>query len=159
VGGLTTYEALPAGSIRGIERACGVTDESICSLRIAVKLIIYVAQGVTLKICLGSSAHLGPPPAHAYQQKAPVLKKLRWLVLKSVSDELQKPAKNKQASGNHPERMIEDGNHAKHQRDHNQRNAKAMAEPVDGMRMAARVLRDPLFAGASAWHARIINDA
>jgi hypothetical protein len=118
---------------------------------------MYVAQGVTLRICLGSSAHLGPPPTHAYQEKAPVLKKLRRFVLKGVSDELQKPTKDKQAGGNHPERMIEDCSHCQRQRDHNQWNAKAMAEPVDWMGMAACVLCDPLFAGASAWHVRIIN--
>jgi len=33
-----------------------------------------------------------------------------------------------------------------------------MAQPVDWMGMAACILRDPLFAGASAKHARIITD-
>jgi hypothetical protein len=33
-----------------------------------------------------------------------------------------------------------------------------MAQPVDWMGMAACILRDPLFAGASAKHARIIAD-
>ena len=61
-------------------------------------------------------------------------------MLKGVTDELQKPTKDKQADGNHPERMIENSGHGKRQRDHNQRNAKAMAEPVDWMGMAACVL-------------------
>src|SRR6185312_8821990 len=109
-----------------------------------------------IRDCLGSSAHLGPPPAHTHQQKAPVLKKLRWFVFKSMANELQQPAEYKQSGGKHPERMIENSHDGKRQRDHNQRNAKAMAQPIDRMGMAACVLRDPLFAGASAWHARII---
>ncbi len=79
-------------------------------------------------------------------------------MFKGMADELQKPPKNEEPGGDHPERMIEDGGHGKRQRDHNQWNAKAMAKPVDRMGMAARVLCYPLFAGASAWHARIINE-
>ena len=117
---------------------------------------MYVAQGVTLRICLCSSAHLGRPPADTDDQKTPVLEEFRWLVLKGVADELQKPSKNEESGGKHPKPMIEDGAHGKRQREHNQRNAKAMAETVDRMGMAACVLRDPLFARASAQHGRII---
>ena len=78
-------------------------------------------------------------------------------MLKGVTNELQKPAKDKKSGGKHPERMIENGRHAKRQRHHNQRYAKAMAKPVDRMSMAARVLGDPLFAAASTKHGRIIT--
>jgi hypothetical protein len=98
---------------------------------------------------LRSSAHFGPPPTHAHQQKTPVLEELRWFVLKGVANELQKPAKDEESGGKHPEPMIENGGHSKRQGRHDQWNAKAMAEPVDWMRMAARILRNPLFAGAS----------
>ena len=111
-----------------------------------------------LSICLGSAAHLGPPPAHAHQQKAPVLEELRWFVLKGVADELQKPAKDEESGGKHPERMIKNCRDAKCQRNHDQGYANAMAEPVDRMSMAAGILRNPLFAAASTKHARIIAD-
>ena len=106
----------------------------------------------------GSSPYLGPPPAHTDEKKAPIVKKLRFLVFKGVADELENPAEDKQAGGQHPERMEENGRDAESQRSHNQRNANAMAQPVDWMGMAACILRDPLFAGASAKHARIITD-
>ena len=98
---------------------------------------------------LGPAAHFGPPPAHAYQQKTPILKELWRLVLKRVANELQKPAKNEESGGEHPQGMIEDSCYAQREREHDQRNSQTMAKPVDRMRVAARVLRDPLFAGAS----------
>ena len=107
---------------------------------------------------LRPSPHLSPPPAHAHKEETPVLKEFRRLVLKGVANELQKPAKDKESSGKHPERMIENGRYPKRQRRHNQRYAKAMAKPVDRMCMAACVLGDPLFAAASTKHGRIIND-
>jgi len=47
------------------------------------------------------------------KQEAPVLEELRRFMFKSVANELQKPAKDKESSGKHPERMIENGGHAK----------------------------------------------
>jgi hypothetical protein len=99
---------------------------------------------------LGSAAHLGPPPAHADEKKAPVLEELRLFVFKGVADELQKPAKDEESGGKHPERTEENGGHGERQGQDDERNAKAMAEPVDRMGMAACVLCDPLFAGTSA---------
>jgi hypothetical protein len=99
---------------------------------------------------LGLAAHLGPPPAHADEKKAPVLKELGLFVLKGMANELQKPAKDEESSGKHPERMKENGGHGECQGQDNQRNAKTMAEPVDRMGMAACVLCDPMFAGAPA---------
>jgi hypothetical protein len=85
------------------------------------------------------------------------VEKLRLFVFKGVANELQKPAKDEESGGKHPERMIENGRDPKRQRHHNQGYPKAMAEPVDWMCMAACVLRDPLFAAASTKHGRIIT--
>ncbi len=98
---------------------------------------------------LCSAAHFGPPPAHTDQKKTPVLEELRLFVLKGVADELQKPAKDEESGGEHPEWMIKNGGYGQRQGHNDQRNAKAMAKPVDRMGMAAGVLCDPLFAGAS----------
>src|SRR5215472_835398 len=100
----------------------------------------------------GAAAHLSPPPAHADQQKAPVVKELRLLALKDVARKLQDPAHNEQSGGVHPQPMNKDGRHTQRYGDHDQRNAEGMAHPVHRMRMAARVLCDPLFVGASAQH-------
>ena len=78
------------------------------------------------------------------------MEKLRLFVLKGVTNELQKPAKDEESGGKHPERMIKNCRDAKCQRNHDQGYANAMAEPVDRMSMAAGVLCDPLFAGVSA---------
>ena len=101
--------------------------------------------------------HLGPPPTDTHQQEAPIVKKFRFFVLKGVADELKKPAKDKESGSEHPQRMIKNGSHRQRQRHHDQRNAKAMAAPVDWMCMAAGVLCDPLFAAASTRHGRIIT--
>ena len=98
---------------------------------------------------LRSATHLGPPPTHADQKEAPVLEEFGLFVFKGVADELQKPAKDEEAGGKHPEWMKENGGHGERQGHDDQRNTKAMAKPIDRMRMAACVLRDPLFAGAS----------
>ena len=87
------------------------------------------------------------------------MEELRLFALKGMADELEKPAKDKESGGKHPERMIENGGDPERKRHHDQRNAKAMAEPVYRMCMAARVLRDPLFAAASTKHGGIINPA
>ena len=41
------------------------------------------------------------------------MEKLRLFVLKGVANELQKPAKDEESGGEHPERMIENGGHGK----------------------------------------------
>ncbi|MCU1331616.1 MAG: hypothetical protein JWM08_608 [Candidatus Angelobacter sp.] len=71
-------------------------------------------------------------------------------MLKSVADELQKPAKDEQSSGEHPEWMVENGDYGQRQRYYDQRNAEAMAKPVNRVSMTACVLCNPLLAGASA---------
>ena len=48
---------------------------------------------------LCSATHLGPPPAHTDQQKAPVVEELRFFVFEGVTDELQYPAEEEQAGG------------------------------------------------------------
>jgi hypothetical protein len=85
------------------------------------------------------------------------MEELRLFALKGMADELEKPAKDKESGGKHPERVIENGGDRERKRHHDQRNTKAMAEPVYRMSMAARVLRDPLFAAASTKHGRIIT--
>jgi len=107
---------------------------------------------------LCASAHFGPPPAHSYQQIAPVVKKFRLFPLKRMPNELENPTQDKQAKSIGPKRMKEDCRDAQHSGKHNHRDAKAVAEAIDGMRVAACVLRNPLFVGASTEHARIIDD-
>jgi len=87
------------------------------------------------------------------------MEELRLFALKGVAYELQKPAKNEESRGKHPERMIKNSGDGQRKRHHDQRNTKTMAEPVYWMSMAARVLRDPLFAAASIKHGRIITAA
>jgi hypothetical protein len=85
------------------------------------------------------------------------MEELRLFALKGMADELEKPAKDKESGGKHPERVIENGGDRERKRHHDQRNTKAMAEPVYWMSMATRVLCDPLFAAASTKHGRIIT--
>lgn len=80
------------------------------------------------------------------------MEELRFFMLKGVSNELQNPAKNKKSRSIDPERMKEDGGNGRRNREHDQWNAKAMAEPIDRMSVTAGVFRDPLLVGASAWH-------
>jgi len=87
------------------------------------------------------------------------MEELGLLALKGVSDELQNPAHDEERYGIRPERVKEDAGEAEAQREHDQRDADAVANTVDRMSMAACVLRDPLFARASAHHhGRIIAD-
>jgi hypothetical protein len=86
------------------------------------------------------------------------MEELRLLAFKSMTDELENPSHNEEAGRVHPERMNEDGGGKEGEREHDQRDAPAMAKPVDRMSMAARVLRDPLFLSASAEHAGIIPE-
>jgi len=95
-------------------------------------------------------AHLGPPPAHADQQKSPVVEKLRLFAFEGMADELQNPSQNKQRGGVDPQGMKKDASNRQRQGKHDQRNAKAVAQPVHRMSVAAGILRDPLFAAASA---------
>jgi hypothetical protein len=85
------------------------------------------------------------------------MEELRLFALKRVADELQKPAKNEESGGKHPERMIENSTGGQRKRHHDQRNTNTMTEPVYWMSMAARILRDPLFAAAATKHGRIIT--
>ena len=78
------------------------------------------------------------------------MKELRLFVFECVANELEYPAKDEQAGGEHPERMKENGGYGKRQRNYDQRNADAMANAVYRMRVAACILGDPLFVGASA---------
>jgi len=85
------------------------------------------------------------------------MKKFRLFALKSVPNELENPAKDKQAQCIHPEWMNKNSCNAKRAGEHDHGDAKSMAKPVDRMRMAASVLCNPLLAGASAKHALDYN--
>jgi hypothetical protein len=100
---------------------------------------------------------LGPPPAHSDQEKAPVMEELRLFAFKGVPDELQNPAKDKKTRRVGPERMEEDTGGENRERKHDQRDAQCVAETIDGVLMAAGILRHPLFAAASTEHERDYN--
>jgi hypothetical protein len=94
-----------------------------------------------------------PPPADAYEQEAPVLEKLWRFAFEGVTDELEDPSEDEEAQGVDPEAMDEQGGCRCGDRNDNGWNAQSVAGSVYGMLVAGRVLRDPLFAGAAAWHA------
>ena len=81
------------------------------------------------------------------------MKEFWFLAFEGVADELEHPSRNEKDGGIEPEPVQEDASQEKYERQKNGRNAQGMAGTVDGMLMAGRVLRDPLFAGASAQHA------
>ena len=102
---------------------------------------------------LSLAVDLGPPPADAHEQKAPVLKELGRLALEGVADKLKNPADYKYSEGVGPQAMKEDAGQKKWDGEQNRRNAERVAGPVYGMLMASGVLRDPLLVGAVAQHA------
>ena len=78
------------------------------------------------------------------------MEELRRLALKGVADELEDPPDHEKRQGVEPQAMEEEAGNENCDRDENGRNAERVADPVDGMLVAARVLRDPLLAGAVA---------
>src|SRR6478752_6036271 len=94
----------------------------------------------TTALFSGPAVHLGPPPAHAHQEKTPVVEELGLLAFKGMPDELQDPSHNEQCCAIDPERVKKNGGSQESERKHDQRNAQAMANPVYGMSVAARVL-------------------
>src|SRR6266581_7583366 len=92
---------------------------------------------------LGLPAHLGGPPARAYQQKSPVGKEFRGLAFEGVSDELENPSYDEQSESNGPEAMQEDRRDQKGQGENDQRDADGVAEAVDGILVTGGVLCDP----------------
>jgi len=104
------------------------------------------------KMTLGPATHLSPPPAHANQKKTPVMEEFWLFAFEGVADELQDPTHYEKASRVHPEAVNEYRGQAQRQRNHDHGNAEAVAGPVYRMSMAPRVLRNPLFVGASTQH-------
>ena len=76
------------------------------------------------------------------------MKELRLFVLKSVADELQNPPDSEERAGVNPEPMEENPRYSKRKRQHDQRDADAVTDPVDRIGMAAGILRDPLLVGS-----------
>src|SRR5436189_4442574 len=69
-----------------------------------------------------------------------------------MTDELQHPADHKHGERGPPQALNEEARHTHQDRNHDQRNPKGVAEPVDRMLVTGRVLRDPLRHGAIAEH-------
>src|SRR4029079_1794809 len=86
-------------------------------------------------------------------EEAPVVEELGRLALEGMADELEDPADQEQRERDGPEAADEQHDHRQRQRQRDQRNAKRVAEPVDRVLMALRVLRDPLVPRASPEHA------
>lgn len=80
------------------------------------------------------------------------MKKFRRLSFKGVPNELKDPAQQEQGSRHNPEEVIKKSGDSHCERDKDRRNAVSVAKAVHRMLMATGVLRDPLFAAASAYH-------
>ena len=69
-----------------------------------------------------------------------------------MSDELERPSENKEGDGIEQGFANKDAYDEKDDGDDDERDPERVAKAVHGMLMAGCVLRDPLFAGASAKH-------
>ena len=98
----------------------------------------------------GFAVNLGPPPAHADEQKSPVVEKLRRLAFKGMTDELKDPSDDEQRQREPPEAVEEEPGGKDGYRKQNRGDAEGVAQAVDRVLMAGRVLGNPLLAGASA---------
>src|ERR1700687_3114774 len=101
----------------------------------------------------GFAVDLGPPPADADEQESPVAEEFGRLAFKGVADELEDPSDCEQRQRVKPQPMIEKSDEEDPNRNKNGRNAKGVAEAIDGMLVTARVSRDPLLIAISAQHA------
>lgn len=104
----------------------------------------------------GSPVDLGPPPTNANKEKSPVLQELRRLAFKRVPDELEDPADDKERDSIHPKPMSKKSDYEHSKGDQDQRNAAGMAQAVDRVLVASRILRDPLLVAESTEH--LAND-
>jgi len=78
------------------------------------------------------------------------VKELGRLAFEGVADELENPSDHKKHGRIEPQVMEEEAGDKDRDGYENGGNAECMAGPVDWVLMAARVLRDPLLAGAVA---------
>jgi hypothetical protein len=100
----------------------------------------------------GFAVDLGPPPADADEQEAPVVEEFRGLAFEGVADELEKPPKEKKRECVGPQAMEEGAGKKNCDREQDGRDAQSVAEPVHVVLMARGVLGDPLLIGAVAQH-------
>ena len=80
------------------------------------------------------------------------MKEFRRLAFKGMTNELEDPADYEQSQRVEPQTMDEETRDEDRDRNKNSGNTESVAEAVDGMLVAGRVLRDPLFASAVAQH-------
>ena len=78
------------------------------------------------------------------------MEELRRLSFKCVADELEDPPDDKQCQGNPPEAMREESCYEDSKGKQNRGDTQSVAQAIDGMLVAGRVLLNPLLAGASA---------
>jgi hypothetical protein len=102
----------------------------------------------------GFAVHLGPPPAESDEQESPVTEKFWWLAFERVADKLENPSQHEQSQRVEPKAMNEKASEKDCEGDDYCRDAEGVAQAIDGVLVAARVLRDPLLAGAIAYHER-----
>lgn len=81
------------------------------------------------------------------------MEEFRRLAFEGVADKLENPSYDEESERPPPETMGEESSDEDAKRNNDGRNAERVAEAVDPMLVAGRVLRDPLLAGASAKHA------
>ena len=98
----------------------------------------------------GFAVDFRPPPAHADEQEPPVAEEFRRFAFDGMTDELEDPSHHEQSQRVEPKPMEEEAGNKDCDREQNGGNAERVAEAVDGMLVAARVLCEPLIAGASA---------
>ena len=78
------------------------------------------------------------------------MEEFRRLAFKSVTDELKDPSEDEQRQRELPEAVEEKSAGKDGSREQNRGNAESVAQPVDRVLVAGRVLGDPLLAAASA---------
>jgi hypothetical protein len=101
----------------------------------------------------GFAVDLGPPPADADEQEAPVVEEFGRLAFEGVANELEGPSHQKQSQRVKPQPMKEDAGHKKRHREQNGGYPQRVAHAVHRMLVTGAVLRDPLLVAASAKHA------
>lgn len=80
------------------------------------------------------------------------MEELGRLAFEGVADELENPANYEERERNLPESRKEESYWREQQRNNDQGNADGMANAIDCVLMAGRVLRDPVVPGASEEH-------
>ena len=78
------------------------------------------------------------------------MEEFRGLAFEGVADELEDPSDREECQGVEPQAMVEKAGDEDRDRDEDRGDAERVAGAVDGVLMAARILRDPLLAGAVA---------